>query len=71
MATPVLTVSPEDRHAWFAGRTRAILKYLDAEVGPRPAGESAKVLDLGIGAGNIWPITARSTGWITTCARSR
>lgn len=53
MSTPVLTVLAEDRHAWFAGRTRAILKYLDAEIGPRRAGESAKVLDLGIGAGNM------------------
>ena len=31
MPTPVLTVLEEDRHAWFAGRTRAILTYLDAE----------------------------------------
>lgn len=53
MATPVLTVSDEDRHAWFAGRTRAILKYLDAELSARSADESRRVLDLGIGAGNM------------------
>jgi SAM-dependent methyltransferase len=53
MPTPVLTVSAEDRHAWFAGRTRAILKYLDAEMQPRQTGENVKVLDLGIGAGNM------------------
>jgi SAM-dependent methyltransferase len=57
MATPVLTVLEEDRHAWFAGRTRAILKYLDLAFGEQPSqGEHAtlrKVLDVGIGAGNM------------------
>lgn len=53
MATPVLTVLEEDKHAWFAGRTRAILKYLDAELGPTPVGEVRKVLDIGSGAGNM------------------
>jgi SAM-dependent methyltransferase len=53
MATPVLTVIEEDRHAWFAGRTRAILKYLDAELGMRQAGSTREILDLGIGAGNM------------------
>ena len=53
MATPVLTVLDEDRHAWFAGRTRAILKYLDAELGPQRPGEQRKVLDIGSGAGNM------------------
>jgi SAM-dependent methyltransferase len=53
MATPVLTVLEEDRHAWFAGRTRAILKYLDAEMGMAPPGEERLVLDLGGGAGNM------------------
>ncbi len=54
MKTPVLTVLEEDRHAWFAGRTRAILKYLDAEVGPAPAsGPERLVLDIGSGAGNM------------------
>ncbi|MCB0106245.1 MAG: class I SAM-dependent methyltransferase [Caldilineaceae bacterium] len=53
MATPVLTVLEEDRHAWFAGRTRAILKYLDAEVGLAQPGQERLVLDLGGGAGNM------------------
>lgn len=52
-ATPVLTVLDEDRHAWFAGRTRAILKYLDAEMAPRRADEERLVLDIGSGAGNM------------------
>ncbi len=51
--TPVLTVLNEDQHAWFAGRTRAILKYLDAELGPSQPGEARKVLDIGGGAGNM------------------
>lgn len=53
MATPVLTVLDEDRHAWFAGRTRAIQKYLDAEVGAAQPGSDRLVLDLGAGAGNM------------------
>jgi SAM-dependent methyltransferase len=53
MATPVLTVLEEDRHAWFAGRTRAIQKYLDLEVGAAPPGSSRLVLDVGSGAGNM------------------
>ena len=53
MATPVLTVLDEDRHAWFAGRTRAILKYLDAELRSGQPGEPRKVLDIGSGAGNM------------------
>jgi len=53
MATPVLTVLEEDRHAWFAGRTRAIQKYLDAELGPRQPGDQRKILDIGSGAGNM------------------
>jgi SAM-dependent methyltransferase len=53
MATPVLTVLEEDKHAWFAGRTRAILKYLDAELGPPVPGQVRKVLDIGSGAGNM------------------
>ena len=50
---PVLTVLDEDRHAWFAGRTRAILKLLDAEVGPAQPGDQRRVLDIGSGAGNM------------------
>ena len=53
MATPVLTVLAEDRHAWFAGRTRAILKYLDAELGTTTPKAGRKVLDIGGGAGNM------------------
>ncbi len=53
MATPVLTVLEEDRHAWFAGRTRAILQYLDVELPPRHNGEPRLVLDIGSGAGNM------------------
>ncbi|MFN8443836.1 MAG: class I SAM-dependent methyltransferase [Caldilineaceae bacterium] len=53
MSTPVLTVLEEDRHAWFAGRTRAILKYLDLEMGSQKAGFSRKILDIGGGAGNM------------------
>ena len=53
MSTPILTVLEEDKHAWFAGRTRAILKYLDAELGPSGPGEGRIVLDVGSGAGNM------------------
>lgn len=54
MSTPVLTVLDEDRHAWFAGRTRAILKYLDAEFGPSiPGAPLRTILDIGSGAGNM------------------
>ena len=53
MATPVLTILEEDEHAWFAGRTRAILKYLDAELGTNGAASTRRVLDLGGGAGNM------------------
>jgi len=53
MATPVLTILEEDKHAWFAGRTRAILKYLDAELGTNGAASARRVLDLGGGAGNM------------------
>ena len=53
MATPVLSVLDEDKHAWFAGRTRAILKYLDAEMGSTQPGVPRRVLDIGGGAGNM------------------
>jgi SAM-dependent methyltransferase len=53
MPTPVLTVLEEDRHAWFAGRTRAILTYLDAELEEQPPTRERRVLDLGGGAGNM------------------
>jgi SAM-dependent methyltransferase len=53
MVTPTLTVLEEDKHWWFASRTRAILKYLDAEMGPSTAGETRMILDIGSGAGNM------------------
>ena len=43
-------VLPEDRHWWFASRTRAIQAYLDRYVG---AGKPLRVLDVGCGAGNM------------------
>ena len=51
--TPLLTVLEEDKHAWFAGRTRAILKYLDTEMPQRSSGKERLVLDVGGGAGNM------------------
>lgn len=49
-STPMLTVLDEDRHWWFASRTRAILAYLDRYVGP---GRNLRVLDVGCGAANM------------------
>lgn len=49
-STPMLTVLEEDRHWWFASRTRAILAYLDRYVG---AGQNLRVLDVGCGAANM------------------
>ncbi len=49
-STPMLTVLEEDRHWWFASRTRAILAYLDRHVGP---GRHLHVLDIGCGAANM------------------
>jgi SAM-dependent methyltransferase len=48
--TPMLTVLEEDRHWWFATRTRAILVFLDRYVGP---GQSRRILDIGCGAANM------------------
>ncbi|MCB9140269.1 MAG: class I SAM-dependent methyltransferase [Caldilineaceae bacterium] len=53
MNTPVLTVLEEDRHAWFAGRTRAILKYLDMATAADTPNGRRMVLDIGGGAGNM------------------
>jgi hypothetical protein len=64
MATPVLTILEEDKHAWFAGRTRAILKYLDAEVGD----ERRRVARAGCWTWAAAPATWRTT-W-RTMARS-
>jgi SAM-dependent methyltransferase len=49
-STPMLTVLDEDRHWWFASRTRAILTYLDRYAG---AGRDLRVLDVGCGAANM------------------
>lgn len=49
-ATPMLTVLEEDKHWWFASRTRAILAYLDRYVG---TGRGLRVLDIGCGAANM------------------
>ena len=49
-STPMLTVLDEDRHWWFASRTRAILAYLDRYVRP---GQNLRVLDVGCGAANM------------------
>jgi SAM-dependent methyltransferase len=49
-ATPMLTILEEDHHWWFATRTRAILAYLDAYVGP---GRDRRILDVGCGAANM------------------
>lgn len=49
-STPMLTVLEEDKHWWFASRTRAILAYLDRYAG---AGRDLRVLDVGCGAGNM------------------
>ena len=49
-STPMLTVLEEDRHWWFATRTRAILAFLDRYVG---AGQEMRILDVGCGAANM------------------
>jgi SAM-dependent methyltransferase len=46
----MLTILDEDRHWWFATRTRAILAYLDRHVGP---GRDHRILDIGCGAANM------------------
>lgn len=48
--TPMLTVLEEDRHWWFATRTRAILVFLDQYFG---RGEDRRILDIGCGAANM------------------
>jgi SAM-dependent methyltransferase len=46
----MLTVLEEDRHWWFATRTRAILAFLDRYLGPR---RDLRILDVGCGAANM------------------
>jgi SAM-dependent methyltransferase len=46
----MLIVLEEDRHWWFATRTRIILAYLDRFIGPD---KSLRVLDVGCGAANM------------------
>ncbi len=50
-STPMQTLLEEDRHWWFASRTRALLALLDRYVGP---GNQRDVLDVGAGAGNMF-----------------
>ena len=49
-STPMLTLLEEDKHWWFATRTRAILAYLHRYAGQ---GKDRCVLDIGCGAGNM------------------
>jgi SAM-dependent methyltransferase len=49
-STPMLILLEEDRHWWFATRTRAILAFLDRYVGP---GQDLRILDVGCGAANM------------------
>lgn len=55
MPTPMLIQIEEDRHWWFATRTRAILALLDNYAGPGDPAvrKGRKVLDVGAGAGNM------------------
>jgi SAM-dependent methyltransferase len=55
-ATAMLTEIEEDRHWWFAGRTRSLLNMIDRVVSPD--GEK-QVLDIGCGAGNMFHHLAR------------
>jgi len=49
-STPMRIVLEEDRHWWFASRTRAILAVLDRYIGTHPG---HMILDVGAGAGNM------------------
>lgn len=50
MSSPMLVKIEEDRHWWFASRTRAITGLLDRYLEPDPG---RLVLDVGCGAGNM------------------
>ncbi len=53
MGTPMQVVLEEDRHWWFATRTRAILAYLDMFVSTDHTTQARWILDVGSGAGNM------------------
>lgn len=50
-STPMTIYLDEDRHWWFASRTRAILGYMDRHVGAGK--QDRRILDVGCGAGNM------------------
>ena len=49
-STPMVAVLEEDKHWWFATRTRAILAFLDRYAGPNGYPD---ILDIGCGAANM------------------
>jgi SAM-dependent methyltransferase len=49
-STPMRVVLEEDKHWWFATRTRSILMYLDRFA---PPGDPRRILDVGCGAANM------------------
>lgn len=52
VAQPATPTIPEDRHWWFASRTRAIRSVLDPVLPPRKNARR-RILDVGCGAGNM------------------
>lgn len=53
MGTRMQVMLEEDKHWWFATRTRAILAYLDLFVGTGNVPSERWILDVGSGAGNM------------------